>query len=141
MRVIYISFYLILIFLSGCIGLEREKKHEAPKQLIELIEQINSNQGQKLDNGLLLKSCRLENGDSTFTYIIEVPDNRFQALSHDSVKAIITPDLNKDGKKKKIIRVLSAHNMGLQYEYVLPDSTVVKVYFSPDELKNQERNN
>ncbi len=126
----------LLLSLTGCLGgkQKEEVKRQVPPQVIALVDSANKNPGEELANGLLLNGCRIEKGDSTFTLIIGVPDKRFDSLTLDSIKAIITHDLNADGSNK-LGRVLGNHDMGMQYECTLPDSTVVKVYFSPRELK------
>lgn len=120
--------------MTGCIKRDVKKKHEVPKQLVDLVEQVNSSNDKELGNGLTLTGCRIEEGDSIFTYLITTHDKRFDTLSPDSVKSLFAADFGSESKRK-IARVLSRHDMALQYICTLPDSTTMEVIFTPAELK------
>lgn len=132
-----IIFFLIGLFCtllpSGC-----NKSNKGSARLEQFAKEINEAPDKQLTNGTLLTGCLYNVGDTLFTYIIKVNDNRYDNIEPDSIKAIFGKDLKSDGMRK-IINHLNSVNVGLRYNLTLPEKEV-SIEFPSSELKNSSSN-
>lgn len=101
-----------------------KKQDDGVVRLTQLAKELNSAPDKELNNGTILTGCEFEEGDSLFTYIIKVSDNRFDDLEVDSIKRNFAKTVKSDGMKK-IINLLNQANVGLKYRLELPEKEVL----------------
>lgn len=117
----------VVFVLCGC-----KKQNKDTALLQQIVEQINQRADTTLPNGTILKKCEYVEGDSLFTYYIEVGDKRYDNADEDSIKSSIGKEL-KSAEMKKISNVLSKNHIGLRYIYDT-STKVIEIIFSPEEL-------
>lgn len=112
-----------------------KKENREVKQLVDLVEQINSQPDITLANGNTLTKCEYQNGDSIFTYYIKVNDNRYDNAITDSIKESVGEELKED-EMKKIISTLCKNHLGLKYVFNTTTGNI-EIVFSAEELSQQ----
>lgn len=123
----YFLWFLIAIFAISC-----QKKDESSVKLEKFAKELNEAPDKELNNGNLLSGCEYTYGDSLFTYIIKVSDNRYDKLDADSIKRNFSKTIKSDGMAK-IVKLLNKSNVGLKYRLLLPENEV-SIEFSPSEI-------
>ncbi len=76
-----------------------------------------------MNNGTILIGCEYNAGDSLFTYIIKVSDNRFDKLEEDSIKRNFAKSVKSDEMTKEVA-LLNKANVGLKYRLKLQEKDV-----------------
>lgn len=115
---------LIVGLLSFTIYSSCKKQDENAVRLAKFAKELNTAPDKELINGTVLTGCEYEEGDSLFTYIIKVSDNRYDKLENDSIKKNFLKTVKSDGMKK-IVNLLVRANVGLKYRLELPEKEVV----------------
>lgn len=109
---------LIMALSAAC-----KKQNEGAACLMKFANELNDAPDKELSNGTILTGCEYAEGDSSFTYIIKVPDNRFDKMETDSIKRYFAKNVQSDGMSK-IVRLLDKANVGLCYRLELPEKEV-----------------
>ena len=125
---------LIISVILGSACKRNETQNHVSLQVMALADRINAAPDTTLAGGLILTGCSIDEKDSLFTYTITVPDDRFNNLPADSIKARFAHDLH-DSSRRKLIRTLTDNSLGLRYICTLPDS-IVTIVFNPEELSS-----
>lgn len=129
---------IIIIFVLGMLismlSTSCNKQDESVDRLKQFAQEINNAPDKELSNGTVLTGCEYSEGDSLFTYIIEVSDNRYDKIDTDSIKRNFTKTV-KSGGMSKIVRLLNKANVGLEYRLSLPEKEV-PIEFSSSEISN-----
>lgn len=117
-----ITLFITVLSLAGC------KKEDGNKaRLVQFATEINSKPDQELSNGTLLTGCEYAKGDSVFTYIIKVSDNRYDQLGIDSIKRNFEKTVRSDSMAR-IVNILDKSGVGLQYKLQLPENEVIVIF-------------
>lgn len=112
---VVISVLILLSFAVSC-----KKQNAAATHLVRLAAELNDAPDKELDNGTILTGCEYAEGDSMFTYIIKVSDNRYDKLDTDSIKRNFSKTVRSAGMTK-IVNLLNNVNVGLRYRLELPE--------------------
>lgn len=132
MRKVFSMFFValfLMLALDGC-----KKKNPEEEQLQRYVEHVNSQPNKVLHNGLILLSCKYENGDSVITYHLKVADNRFDGTSPDSIKSNFLNDLSLGNtSQRKLVKLFIKH--AISVKYVLDfDDKVLEILIPISEL-------
>ncbi len=100
-----------------------KKKDESTARLEKLANELNEGPDRELNNGTILIGCEYNAGDSLFTYIIKVSDNRFDKLEEDSIKRNFAKSVKSDEMTKEVA-LLNKANVGLKYRLKLQEKDV-----------------
>lgn len=131
--------FLIITFCIAITMMACKKMDESSARLAKFAKELNESPDKDLSNGTILTGCEYIQGDTLFTYIIKVTDNRYDKLSEDSIKRNFAKTV-KSKEMKKIVTLLDKANVGLKYRLNLPDKEV-GVEFSHSEIANISRSN
>lgn len=124
---VIVSGVVLLLFTMSC-----NKQNESATHLVKLATELNNAPDKELGNGTVLTGCEYAEGDSMFTYIIKVSDNRYDKLETDSIKNNFAKTVKSAGMAK-IVNLLHQANVGLKYNLELPEKQVA-IEFSRAEI-------
>ncbi len=130
---ILISGILILSFVSSC-----KKQDENSARLAKLVAELNESPDKELSNGTILEGCEYNEGDSVFTYVIKVSDNRYDKLDTDSIKRNFSKTVKSPGMTK-VLNLLNKANVGLRYKLTLSEKEVL-IDFPHSEIAEISKN-
>lgn len=134
---------LVVVLMAMIAGACKKGTTAEQATLLQLAKNLNEMPDTTLSNGDVLTGCKYDLGDSTFTYIIKVNDNRYNNVSIDSLKTEMSKDF-QTASNKKLIKLLNKASVGLEYCYQTPSDTITitfpsedlkKIKFAPAEAK------
>lgn len=127
---------LIVAVAASC-----KKQEKNGPSLSDITKELNEGPDRNLETGIfkgsILTGCEYTVGDTIYTYIIKVPDNRFNKMEVDSIKTNVAKSFSSD-EKKRIINLLNRENIGLKYRLQLPEKEI-SIEFSKTEIADISR--
>lgn len=129
-----IAVFALVALMVGTTACKKNKDNEAARHnLVSLVKQINEQSEKELKNGTILKGCEYQVGDSLFTYIITVKDNRMDNVEEDTIRNSFSKTV-KSPAMSKVVNALVKAEVGLDYR-VETDTHTFNIIFTASDLK------
>lgn len=134
-------FINLLIVSSVLIGCKKNNANDTEIEnlrreisLRDFADSISEAPDKEISKGFFLKSASYSQGDTYFTFSLEVKDNRFRNVTDDDIKSVFLR-LLKDPKMEKVVKITGRKGIGIQYKIKTTEGEhLIKI--SPEEIKS-----